>query len=111
MAHVVVGVAVVTPLAVHVGFRAWGRSAGLRPLARAGLALAGGVGVQLLLGLASFALTATGRPANGVVVLVTTAHQWLGAILLALAVTIATHYFRLDFASRPCVPAPVTFSG
>jgi cytochrome c oxidase assembly protein subunit 15 len=107
LAHVGLGIAAVTPLAVHVGFRAWGRSEGTPVLQRAGLFLAGGVGTQLLLGLAAFAVTAAGRPADALQVAVTPAHQWLGAILLGLAVAIFTLCFRVSFAPR----RPVTFPG
>jgi cytochrome c oxidase assembly protein subunit 15 len=111
LAHIGVGVAAVTPLAVHVGFRAWGRHERVRVLQRAGLALAGGVGVQLVLGLASYAVTAPGWTQVAVQVAVTTAHQWVGALLLGLAVTVWVLHFRVEFASGARATSPVTFSG
>jgi heme A synthase len=93
--HLALGVAAVAPLALHVGFRAWGLNPGQPVLERFGLALAGAVGVQVGLGLAAYAAThAPGVP--GVVeVAVTTLHQWFGAVLLALAVALACWNHRL----------------
>ena len=51
MAHMLVGVAFVAPLALQVGFRAWGLNAGERLLQRLGLGLIATVGLQILLGL------------------------------------------------------------
>jgi cytochrome c oxidase assembly protein subunit 15 len=83
--HIVVGVALVAPLAVHVGFRSWGLNVGQRRLQRLGLALAGAVSLQLLLGFATFAVTG-GVSTGGIALILPTAHQWFGAVLLGLAV-------------------------
>lgn len=111
MAHIGLGVAAVVPLAVHVGLRAWGRYDDVPALQRAGLALAAGVGVQLGLGLASFAVTSGGWAGPVTQVVVTTAHQWLGAGLLGLAVTVSTLYFRVTSVPSHPLPSPSTFSG
>ena len=111
MAHIGLGIAAVVPLAIHVGFRAWGTNDGVRVLQRAGLALAAGVGVQLVLGLASYAVTSGPWGTPGIQVVVTTAHQWLGAVLLGLAVTVWTLYFRVTSAHLRSNGPRATFSG
>jgi hypothetical protein len=92
LAHVLLGLAFVAPLALHVGFRAWGRGFG-RPFApRLGLLLAGAAGLQVVLGLLAF--LGRSRESSAHDVLWTTAHQWFGAVLLALAVSLACWTFR-----------------
>ncbi len=89
-AHIVVGVAVVAPLALHVGLRAWGRRRDLPLVQRLGLALVGSVAFQLVLGLGAFVATAGGEAADSAgAVLVATVHQWFGAVVLAVAVMLA----------------------
>jgi len=97
LVHVLTGVALVTPLAIHVGFRAWGLNVGQLTLQRLGLALLGGIGVQVGLGLAAWAVTgADGRASSRLLDLtVTTAHQWFGAVLLAISVLLTCWSFRL----------------
>ena len=88
--HVVVGVAVVAPLAVNVGIRAWALNRGRRLLQRLGLALVAAVCLQLLLGFGAFAaLDSAGS------LTVRTAHQWFGAVLLAIAVCLLCWELRL----------------
>ena len=96
--HILTGVALVAPLALHVGFRAWGMNPELPLLRRMGLALAGGTALQLLLGLASFVATRgfeRGLAPTGFELAVATLHQWLGAVLMGLAVLLFCWYFRL----------------
>jgi len=95
MAHIGVGVALVAPLAVHVGFRAWGRNPGSPALRRLGLGLVGAVGLQLALGLAAFAVSGPAWQQAPAAVAITTAHQWFGAILLGAAVALQCWVFRL----------------
>jgi cytochrome c oxidase assembly protein subunit 15 len=84
--HVVVGVAFVGPLALHVGFRAWGLHGESRPLKRLGLGLVVGVAVQVALGLGALAARLAAGEAPGARLALGTAHQVFGAVLLALAV-------------------------
>jgi len=89
--HILLGVTIVAPLALHLGFRSWGGGEGRPVAARLGLALAAVVGLQVLLGFLAYGATASvaGGPSPSTVeVLLTTAHQWVGAILLALAVLV-----------------------
>ena len=53
------------PLAVHVGFRAWGVNEGQPILQRLGLALVGLIGLQILLGFSAYAIK--GAAAGGAV--------------------------------------------
>ena len=106
MVHIAFGVAVVAPVALHVGFRAWGTNAGQRPLRRVGLGLAIAVALQLGLGLAAFAAT-RGSPGQAGEVLLTTAHQGFGAVLLALAVTLLCWSHRL-LSRHPAEPVSGT---
>ena len=107
IAHIAFGVAVVAPAALHIGFRAWGTNEGQRPLQRIGLALAAVVALQVVLGLGAF-LTTHGAAAAGIGeaagVLLATAHQACGAILLGLAVLLACWSFRLLSTGRPGRP-------
>lgn len=98
MLHAAVGLAMVAPLAIHVGFRAWGLNAGQRLLQRMGLGLVAAVALQVGLGLAAFAASGVlggGGLTPGLTIAVTTAHQGCGAILLALSVSLACWSFRL----------------
>jgi cytochrome c oxidase assembly protein subunit 15 len=89
---------IVAPLAVAIGFRAWGLRAGETALRRLGLALVIGAGAQLLLGFAAYFTVVAG--AAGVLstvwrLTVATAHQGMGAILLAAAVLLSVWSYRL----------------
>jgi cytochrome c oxidase assembly protein subunit 15 len=87
--HIVFGIVVVAPLAMHAGFRSWGLPAGEPILQRLGLALAGAVFVQVALGFAAFVVrgaAASGGASPAAEALATTLHQWFGAILLSIAV-------------------------
>ncbi len=96
--HMATGVAVVAPLLIHVGMRAWGVNEEWPLLQRLGLAMVAALGVQIILGFTAFLLK--GAVASGTLgptpeVTVATAHQWLGGILLALAVLVTCWTFRL----------------
>ena len=98
LVHIMIGVAAVAPLALLVGIRAWGLTPSRPPLPRLGLGLLGAIGLQLLLGLAAF--VATGAGAGGLLprsaeLFLATAHQWFGAVVLALAVLLACWSMRL----------------
>ncbi|HKQ60872.1 MAG TPA: COX15/CtaA family protein [Candidatus Polarisedimenticolaceae bacterium] len=98
MAHVVGGMLLVPGTTLLVGLRAWGLSGGNRRLHRLGLALLHAMSAQVLLGFASYVAAGAVRGGSlppAVEVVVTTAHQWLGAVLLGLAVTLACWNFRL----------------
>jgi hypothetical protein len=102
--HMVVGVAIVAPLAAHVGFRAWGVHREHPPLRRVGLALVGAVVVQVALGLGAYAASSdAGSDPGGLELALTTAHQWFGAVLLGLAVKLQCWNYR--FVAPP--PHPV----
>lgn len=96
--HILMGLAAVAPTCVHVGFRTWGTNLGQPLLRRLGLALVALVGVQLLLGfgayLATRGATAGTLPAAADLI-VSTLHQWVGAVLLALAVSVFCWNHRL----------------
>jgi cytochrome c oxidase assembly protein subunit 15 len=98
LAHILSGLAIVAPIAVHVGFRTWGMNGEQKLLRRLGLTLVGLVGLQLLLGFGAY--LATRGAANGELpaaanLLVATFHQWTGAVLLATTVLIACWNHRL----------------
>ena len=83
--------AIVAPLVVVLGMRAWGRNPDDRWLGRHGLWLAAITGLQVLLGLGAF--IATGAMSAGMRsqtwdVTLATAHQWTGAVMLALTVSV-----------------------
>ncbi len=97
IAHIVFGVAVVAPVAFHTGFRAWGLNEGEKSLQRLGLALVAAVTLQVLLGLGAFVAlraAAGGDLPPAVEVLLTTAHQGFGAVVLAAAVVLLCLNFR-----------------
>jgi len=102
--HILMGLAVVAPTCLHVGFRTWGANSDQPRLRRLGLALAGLVGVQLLLGFGAYLATRGARAATlpaASDLIVSTLHQWTGAVLLALAVSILCWNYRL---LRPAPP-------
>jgi cytochrome c oxidase assembly protein subunit 15 len=96
--HILIGFGVVAPTCVHMGLRTWGTNAGQPLLRRLGLVLAGLVGVQLLLGLGAYLVThgagAGGLPTQANLI-VSTLHQWTGAVLLAVAVSVSCWNHRL----------------
>lgn len=88
--HVILGVAVVAPLAINVGIRAWALNRGRRLLQRLGLGLIAAICLQLALGFGAFAaLESTGS------LTVRTAHQWFGAVVLATGVCLLCWELRL----------------
>lgn len=102
LAHLAVGVLLAAPLAVHVGMRAWGGYAEQPVLRRLGRALVVAVTIQVVLGFAAFAASGareTGSLGPNPEIIATTAHQWFGAVLFALAVLVATFQFRLTVIS------------
>jgi cytochrome c oxidase assembly protein subunit 15 len=106
LVHIVLGVAVVAPLALLVGVRAWGLNREQPPLRRLGLLSMGAITLQLVLGLGAFVATGAageGLLGGGLDLILATAHQWFGAILLALAVLLAGWTRRLLSGS----PSPV----
>ena len=92
--HMIVGIAIVAPLAVHVGMRAWGRGGEDRRIRRLGLGLAGAVGLQIALGLATYVTTLAERRLPDLELVLATAHQWFGAVLLALVVMLGCWRFQ-----------------
>jgi cytochrome c oxidase assembly protein subunit 15 len=96
--HIITGVVVVAPVVLHVGIRAMGLNDRQPLLRQLGLALLAALLIQVLLGLGAFvgsrgveqgSLGATWD------VSLTTAHQWFGAIVLALAVSLMCWNFKL----------------
>ena len=98
LVHVVTGIAIVAPLALHIGVRAWALNPRSRRLRRYGVALIGAVCVQVLLGFGAWVATdgaESGSLSAAWDLSVATAHQWFGAILLATAVTLAAWSARI----------------
>jgi hypothetical protein len=95
--------AVVVLLAVMVGARAWGLYRGSWPVERLGKILAILACVQVFFGIAALAVTmgqaVVGAP-TALEVTITTAHQAIGATLLALAVALALWTRRMFAAER-----------
>ncbi len=79
------------------GVRAWGLHGGAVPLHRAGLAVLAAVGLQLVLGVATLSAMAmrTGATRSGAEVVIATAHQVNGAVVLGAAVALALWTRRL----------------
>lgn len=104
--HIVLGVAVVAPLTLHLGFRGWGLNAGLPAIRRLGLALVGLLALQVGLGFVAFARTGGFHrelDPGGTDLLVATLHQWMGAVLLGATVVLLCWNFRFigpDRSSR-----------
>lgn len=88
--HVLLGVVFVAPVAINLGIRSWSLNSGRRLLQRLGLALVAAICFQLLLGFGAFAMLDS--PGS---LTVRTAHQWFGAVVLALTVTLVCWSFRL----------------
>jgi hypothetical protein len=94
----ITGAVLVVVFATMAGLRAWGLYPDVAPIRRTGLILLGLTGLQVVLGLC--ALVAVGmtegvtpRPTWDVVL--TTAHQAVGALVLAAAVALTTLSHRL----------------
>lgn len=100
--HITMAVFVVV-LAVGVGVRAWAGTPSVPVLTRLGPVLIGLVVFQLLLGIGALIVTTMTRdvePRPWIDVLVTTAHQSTGAVLLALSVLVSVWTFRFVVSSR-----------
>jgi len=98
--HSFVGSLLVLALVLFCGVRAWGLYANQRTIKRVGKGMIHTVGLQVVLGIASFIIVpAEARPLSVTIptleVAVTTAHQAVGAILLAMAVMYAVWVRRL----------------
>ncbi len=98
MVHIVFGVAIVAPLAVHVGFRSWALNRGVTRLRNLGIALLAAIGIQIVLGLAAFVVTgatAIDPLTSPIAAMLPTAHQWFAAVLLGLATLLFCWSFRV----------------
>ncbi len=98
--HSFVGSLLVLALVLFCGVRAWGLYANQRTIKRVGKGMIHTVGLQVVLGIASFIIVpaevrAQGEAIPTLEVVVTTAHQAVGAILLAMAVMHAVWIRRL----------------
>lgn len=94
--HITVAVLVVL-LSIAVGVRAWGLYPGVPPLRRLGSRLLLLVGVQVALGLAALVVSGNDAPdrrPTALDVAVTTAHQVIGAAVLAWAVMLLLWNYR-----------------
>ncbi len=99
--HSFVGSLLVLSLVLFCGVRAWGLYANQPTLKRVGKGMVHTLGLQVVLGIASFIIVPTEARAQGetiptLEVAVTTAHQAVGAILLAMAVMYAIWVRRLS---------------
>ncbi len=97
MVHIVFGVAIVAPLAVHVGFRTWALNRDVARLRRLGIVLLAAIGIQIVLGLAAFVVTGAAAfdpLASPLAAMLPTAHQWFAAVLLGLATLLFCWGFR-----------------
>jgi len=96
---------------VHLGFRTWGSNPDQPLLRRLGLALSGLIGIQLFLGFGAY-LTTRGTDSGTLPatfdLVVSTLHQWTGAVLLALAVSIFCWNQRLLRTSDACAVESAT---
>jgi cytochrome c oxidase assembly protein subunit 15 len=100
--HIAVAVLVVV-FGITVGVRAWGLYRDVRPLHTLGSRLLLLLGVQLALGIFALAVSGTDAPdrrPTAFDVLITTAHQVVGAAVLAWAVMLLLWNYR-----RLCAPA------
>lgn len=107
--HVTLAV-LVALIAVAAGVRAWGLYERAAALRRSGLWLLAAVGCQLTLGVLALVVAGNDAPDNppGLIdAVITTAHQALGAALLALAVLLLLWTWRL-LAARPAAEAAGT---
>lgn len=110
--HSFVGSLLVVVLVLFVGVRAWSMYGDVPIVQRSGKALIHTMILQVLLGVASFVVVPKGPrpPAEDAIpvleVVLTTAHQVTGALLLAMAVTFAAWHRRLVY----CPPKSVSSS-
>ena len=96
--HILSGLAIVAPLALHVGFKSWALNDHSKLLKRMGLALVALVGFQVLLGFGAYLATrgaAAGTMPMAADLWLATLHQWTGAVLLATAVSLHCWSHRL----------------
>ncbi len=96
-AHMAIGLALVAPLAGYLGLSAALAPHSRRRERRVGAALATSTFGQVLLGFGALVVTGAwgGPPAPPrIALVVATSHQWLGAIFLGLAVTLACYRWR-----------------
>jgi cytochrome c oxidase assembly protein subunit 15 len=108
LVHLVLGLSIVVPLALFLGVRAWGLNAGQPFLQRLGQALIAVISMQVLLGFGALVVTSLaddGALGRGWDLSVATAHQWFGAIVLAVTVVLVCWNFKL-LATGPAAPAP-----
>lgn len=100
--HITIAV-LVAVLAVAVGVRAWGLYTGLRALPRLGVTLLVLTGVQIGLGVAALIVVGNDSPdrrPQAVDVAITTAHQVVGAALLAVAAMVLVWNRRVAAGRR-----------
>jgi cytochrome c oxidase assembly protein subunit 15 len=98
LVHLVLGLSIVVPLALFLGLRAWGLNTGQPLLQRLGQALVAVISMQVLLGFGALVVTSAadaGALARGWDLSIATAHQWFGAIVLAVTVVLVCWNFRL----------------
>jgi cytochrome c oxidase assembly protein subunit 15 len=98
LVHLVLGLSFVVPLALFIGLRAWGLNTGQPLLQRLGQVLVGVISMQVLLGFGALVVTSAadlGALARGWDLSIATAHQWFGAIVLAVTVVLACWNHRL----------------
>lgn len=109
--HITVAV-VVTLVALASGLRAWGLYERRRPLPGLGLALLGLIFVQLILGLLAYVAVSGGTAPPGTSrgwhVLLTTAHQSMGAALLGVTIMLTLWHFRLVAPQADATAVPTT---
>jgi cytochrome c oxidase assembly protein subunit 15 len=91
VAHLTVGLAIVLPLGLFIGARAWGLNRNHPLLQRLGRLLMVVLTVQVALGFAALVVTLAGG--SGMLgrswdLIFSTAHQWFGAVLLATITTL-----------------------
>lgn len=102
--HLAVGLGLVTPLLVLLAARAWTmESAADGVLRRTGLGLMIALPLQICLGFAAYLATRSTAAAGSVALwdlTFATAHQWFGAAILALSVTIVCWNRRLLVVER-----------
>ena len=98
LVHLVLGLSIVVPLALFLGVRAWGLNTGKPLLQRLGQALLAVISMQVLLGFGALVVTSAadaGALARGWDLSIATAHQWFGAIVLAVAVVLVCWNYKL----------------
>ena len=92
----VTGLFAVLIAALTAGVRAWGSHADIPPLARSGMSLIHLAGTQFVLGFAAWVATgAAGTATPLYMTLIATAHQTVGALVLAASVRLMLWSWRL----------------